>query len=267
MTTNRVHAILGIVLFLGLCLGLANGCRNRDSSAERTEVSIFAASSLTEAFQDLEREFECTHPDVDIQIVFAGSQVLRLQIEHGAAADVFASANEIHMQALVDAGLVSQSKIFGHNELVVIVPTTNPAGIDSFDNLARARRIVIGTDNVPIGIYTRQVLDRAITQLGGKFVTEVRSHVVSEESNVRLLRAKVELAEADAAFVYRTDAISSDRVRAVDIPDELNVGTSYQIGCVVKSSHAVQAEMFLHLVLSDVGRRVLSRHGFVLGAQ
>jgi len=202
---------------------------------------------------------------VDVQLTLAGSQVLRLQIEQGASADVFASANESHMQALVDAGDVLRSQTFARNELVVIVPTSNPAGIESFDQLIRGSRIVIGTDNVPVGVYTRQILDNARAQLGEGFVAAVRRRVVSEESNVRLVRAKVEMGEADAAVVYRTDAVSSERVRIVPIPEALDVRAAYPIGVLARSRHATEAAAFIDYVLSPPGRRVLGRHGFVTG--
>lgn len=252
-------------LFLGLAivlLGLAS-CKPRREASEKTELAVFAASSLTEAFGDLERGFEASHPDVDVQLTFAGSQVLRLQIEQGAAVDVFASANESHMQALVDHRLVEAPRVFARNELVVIVPTRNPAGIESFSDLTGASRLVIGTDNVPVGIYTRQALERARAELGDTFVTQVLGRVVSEESNVRLVRAKVELGEADAAIVYRTDAASSEQVRVVSIPDPLNVRASYPIGALTRAAHGPDAQAFVAYVLSPQGREVLARHGFV----
>ncbi len=240
----------------------APGCTSAREPPERTQLSIFAASSLTEAFQDLERGFEADQPDADVKLTFAGSQVLRLQLEQGAAADVFASANQAHMRALAEAGVVSESRSFARNELVVIVPLGNPADIRSFQDLQRARRLVIGTDNVPVGIYARQVLDRAKTRFGTDFSAQVQSHVVSEESNVRLVRAKVELGEADAAIVYRTDAAASAKLRVVPIPSELNVSASYAIGVVARSPHAAMARRFIDYLLSPEGQKTLGQRGF-----
>ncbi|MFW6198359.1 MAG: molybdate ABC transporter substrate-binding protein [Acidobacteriota bacterium] len=229
------------------------------------ELSVFAASSLTEAFRQLEEGFEAAHPDIDVRLTFSGSQVLRLQLEQGAVADVFASANERHMDALVDAGMVSYSRVFAHNELVVVVPPDNPASVDSFPELPRAERLVIGTEGVPVGIYTRQLLDRAGAELGEEFVARLRDSVVSEEANVRLVRAKVELGEADAAIVYRTDATVSDRVKVVAVPESLNVRASYFIGPITASGNPA-ADRFIAYVLSEEGRRALEDHGFVTGA-
>ncbi len=112
---------------------------------DRVALSVFAASSLTEAFTELEQAFEVTRPDVDVQLTFAGSQVLRMQLEQGATADVFASANEGHMDALVSAGVVSRSETFTHNELVVIIPTDNPAGLTSFESYGPPCSINLGS--------------------------------------------------------------------------------------------------------------------------
>lgn len=248
------------VSLLVLVMGVA-ACKSNSDADQKVALSVFAASSLTEAFGELERGFEALHPTVDVQVTFSGSQILRLQIEQGAAAAVFASANESHMQSLIEGGLVEQAQVFGRNELVVIVPTDNPAGIDSFADLNEASRLVIGTDNVPVGIYTRQVFKQARAVYGENFVDAVLDRVVSQESNVRLVRAKVELGEADAAVVYRTDALASDRVQIVPIPDALDAPVNYTIGAL-SSAESDVAQAFVSYVLSRGGREVLARHGF-----
>jgi molybdate transport system substrate-binding protein len=240
---------------------LAGGCGS--DLPDREVLNVYAASSLTEAFGDLERGFEAAHPEIEVRLTLAGSQVLRLQIEQGAPADVFASANPDHMQALAEEGLAHDARAFATNDLVLIVPLDDPADIESFEQLPRARRVVIGTENVPVGRYAREVLALASRQMGGDFEERVLSHVVSEESNVRLARAKVELGEADAAIVYRTDAMSSDRVRVVAIPPEMNVRASYVIGMVGSAAEQRQAAvLWVDWVLSQEGRAALRRRGF-----
>jgi molybdate transport system substrate-binding protein len=235
-----------------------------NGAPESGTLSVYAASSLTEAFTELEGTFERAHPGVDVTITFAGSQVLRLQIEQGAPADVFASANVEHMAALVDSGLVDDSRVFAHNDLVVIVPPDNPAGIEELGDLAHAERLVLGTANVPVGQYAREILRRAAPTYEEGFEAIVMSRVVSEESNVRLARAKVELGEADASIVYRTDAGSSDRVRVVEIPRALNVIADYTIGGIAASRAGDAADAWIALVGSAEGRAVLERHGFLV---
>lgn len=220
-------------------LALLLGCTSDDPDS----LVVFAASSLTEAFDELERDFERAHPDTDVRLVFAGSQVLRLQIEQGARADVIATAHEAHLSALGDAGLVDEPRVFAHNELVAIVPRDSP--LQRFDELADAERVVLGTEAVPVGIYAREVLARAGLAL----------QVVSEESNSRLVRAKVAIGEADAALVYRTDV--DETVRAIDIPPELNARASYAM-----ATTGSRGDAWIQHVLSDEGRAVLQRHGF-----
>lgn len=245
---------LGIATVLAACSG----------DSQSTTLSISAASSLTEAFGELERVFERAHPGVDVAVTFAGSQVLRIQIEEGAPADVFASANPEHLQALVEAGIVREGHVFANNELVAIVPTDNPAGIDSFADLPQARRLVLGTPDVPVGRYAREALAGADSLIRPGFSAAVLENLVSEESNVRLARAKVELGEADAAIVYLTDAVGSDRIRSVSIPDEMNVQAEYLIGVVEREGSSEHADAWLDLVLSGEGRAVLTRYGFVI---
>lgn len=218
-------------------------------------VPVFAASSLTEAFTALEVEFERRHPGDDIQLTFAGSQVLRLQIEQGAPAQVFASANPAHLSALTTAGLVPRSMRLAENPLTVIVPRDNPAGIRQFSDLSKARRLVIGNAQAPIGRYTRQVFARAAQRR--TFARAPRP--VSEESNVRIVRAKVELGEADAAIVYRSDA-GLESLKTIAIPADVNVSAEYRIGAV--SNASAGGIRFVEFALSPAGQRILRDHGF-----
>lgn len=235
-----------------------------DASADDPErLTVLAASSLTDAIGAIEAGFEEASPGAEVSASFAGSQVLRLQIEQGAPADVFVSADEAHMDVLVSAGLVVERALLAHNELVIIVPLDNPAAIESFADLPRARRVVIGDANVPVGRYTRAMLSRAAERFGAELESEVLAHVVSEESNVRLVRTKVELGEADAAVVYRSDAASSDRVRVIAVPADVNVRADYHIGVVAASARPLLARRFVEHALGDRGQRVLSAHGFV----
>lgn len=241
---------------MGLAVGLA-ACGGSGESA--TPLSVFAASSLTEAFTDISQAFEAARPGVDVRTSFAGSQTLRLQIEGGAGADVFASADIEHIEALRGEGLVDAPRVFAYNRLVVIVPLDDPAGVRTFDGLPAAASVVLGTPEVPVGRYARNMLARA------SFGEAVMAHVVSEEANVRQVRAKVELGEADAAIVYLTDALASDRVRAIPIPDSLNVRTEYVVALTRDAAHRGAAEAWVAFLFSDEGRSLLRERGF--GAQ
>jgi molybdate transport system substrate-binding protein len=251
---------------LGLCLLALLGACSRSGAETKERLTVFAASSLTEAFQDLEREFEGDHPEVDVVLTFAGSQVLRLQIEHGAPAQVFASANAAHMDALVEVGRIRGEHTFARNELVVIVPKDNPAGIGRFEDLPQAKRIVVGSPSVPAGRYAQELLNRASKDLGEGFGEAVRGHVVSEESNVRLVRAKVELGEADAAIVYRTDVVAttSEDITIIEVPEHAAVRVDYHVGLVAEASGSAAAEAWVRQLNAPKGRKILARHGFLV---
>ncbi len=227
------------------------------------QLTVFAASSLRDAFQDLGRSFEQQHPGTSLSFNFAGSQELRTQVEHGARADVLASADPRTLRALADAGLALQPQVFARNEPVIVVPAGNPAGIHSLADLPRARRLVVGAPEVPIGEYTVRILEAASRRYGPAFGAAVEARVASRELNVRQVLAKVALGEADAAIVYRTDALASrGAAEVISIPPQLNVVAEYPIAVLRGAPRPGLARAFVELVLSSAGQAVLARHGF-----
>ena len=252
-----------------LCAALSGvwglpGC-GRSTALEdtRSELVVFAASSLADAFGDVERSFEAAHPDIDVRLSVAGSQVLRLQLEQGARADVFASANEAHAAALTNEGVVGTAQVFARNELVVIVPRTTPPSARTFDGFSEARRVVLGRRDVPVGAYARQVLDRVRDKRGPDFASRIEGHVVSEEHNVRLVRAKVELGEADAALVYRSDASRRDALHVIEIPPSMNVHATYVAAVASASARPEHAQSFVDYLRSPPGQAILATHAFL----
>jgi molybdate transport system substrate-binding protein len=227
------------------------------------QLTVFAASSLRDAFQDLGRSFEQQHPGTSVSFNFAGSQELRTQVEHGARADVLASADPRTLRALADAGLALQPQVFARNEPVIVVPAGNPAGIHSLADLPRARRLVVGAPEVPIGEYTVRILEAASRRYGPAFGAAVEARIASRELNVRQVLAKVALGEADAAIVYRTDALASrGAAEVISIPLELNVVAEYPIAVLRDAPTPGLARAFVELVLSSAGQAALARHGF-----
>jgi molybdate transport system substrate-binding protein len=246
----------------GLFLGVALSARAQESK----ELNVFAAASLRESFGELGKLFEAKHPGTKVQLNLGGSQELRTQIENGAPADVFASADQKHMQALVLAKLAGSPKVFARNEPVLVVPKGNPAGIAGLQDLPKAKRIVVGVPEVPIGTYTLRILDAASKKYGGDFRSRVEAKVASRELNVRQILAKVGLGEADAAIVYRTDArTAKDKVDVITVPSDVNVVAEYPIAVLGKAKESALAKEFVDLVLSNTGREVLSRFGFRAG--
>lgn len=265
--TETPNAGLTLLWFTLTWLAAWTGCQASDNPGPtRTPVVVFAASSLMEAFETLEADFERAHPDIDVQLTFAGSQTLRLQIEHGAAADVFASANEAHMRALIDQAVVERAHPLATNKLTIIVPLNNPARVERFEHLARASKLVVGAPQVPLGAYTEQLFAAARATQGPSFVDQVRQHVVSQELNARLVRAKVALGEADAAIVYHTDAVASDQVKAVAVPEALNPRARYVLGITASAPHHEAATLFVAYAGSTPGRHTLQQHGFIADA-
>lgn len=248
---SRPAALLVAVLLL-----LGPAC----TSSTETRLLVLAAASLTDAAAELETAFEADHDRVDVQVALAGTQALRLQIAQGAPADVFLSADPHHLDALVTAGHVVPHGDFAVNEVVLIVPSASP--VRSMSDLVAVERVVVGADAVPIGRYTAQVLDRAREAHGDDFRRQVEARIVSREPNVRQVRAKVALGEADAAFVYRTDVAGLDGVRVVELPDALRVQARYPAGRVVRSDHPELASAFLEHLTGPAGQAILARHGF-----
>jgi molybdate transport system substrate-binding protein len=260
MTRRRVALTLGL---LGVCLGIL-AFTSPGRSAEPKELVVFAATSLHEVFQNLTITFEKKHPGTKVRLSFAGSQELRVQIEHGARADVFASADEKHMASLLKQGLVQQpAVIFAHNEPVVIVPKTNPAKLASFTDLPKAKHIVVGAPEVPIGTYTQTILAAAEKTYGKAFREEIVAHISSRELNVRQVLTKVALGEADAGIVYRSDALAAqDRVSMIAIPAAINVTADYPIAVLAAAPQPGLASAWVAAVLAQEGQYALAGAGF-----
>ena len=249
------------VLIMGL---VVLGC-SAENHPERQRIVIYAASSLTDVLRDLESRFEKSYPDIDVAVAFSGSQTLRLQIEQGAQADIFISANPKHIASLVSTGRIEQPEVFAYNRLAVVVPKANPAGIQTPAELIKAKRLVIGNTEVPIGKYTRQWFAKMDDTVGSEFSEQALSKVVSLENNVRLLRAKVELGEVDAAVVYLTDALSSTELEYLAIDPKTNIRAEYQLGIVVNpKSSQVALDKWLSFLRLDETQQVLAQAGWDL---
>jgi molybdate transport system substrate-binding protein len=216
-----------------------------------TPITVFAAASLTEVLPRIDKAPRYS---------FAGSDQLTLQIRQGAPVDVFAAASPKYAQLLYRDGLVLKPVAFATNRLIVIVPRSNSVGIHSVYDLRRAGvKVVIGDRTVPIGTYTRQILDT----LG--ITADVTKNVVSEETDVKGIVTKVALGEADAGFVYRTDAKPvASRTRAIALPNWAQPAIRYEVAVVKASSHRTAARAFVKKMISKRGRLLLAAAGFGL---
>ncbi len=237
--------------------------------AQETEtLVVFAATSLTNAFEDLEEAFEAENPQVNVVLNFSSSSTLASQLLQGAPADVYASANEIQMQRLVDDELIDEQAVinFGYNRLVLIVPADNPANIDSAEQLINNDlAIVLPLPETPIRVYTNTLLDELETIFGDGYVDTLMQNVVSEESNVRQVVTRIILGEADAAFVYQTDVTPNvaDDLLTIPLPDNIVMPLAqYPIAVLHDTDSSPIAQAFVDFVLSDAGQAILVEWGF-----
>jgi molybdate transport system substrate-binding protein len=222
------------------------------AASARTQVeplTIYAAASLTDVF----RSFDGAQ-----RYSFAGSNTLETQIRNGAPSDIFASAAPLNSQRLFGAGLVDKPVTFTSNRLALIVPRSNPAEIRSIYDLRRKPvKLVICGAAVPVGAYTRTVLRK----MG---LTSVLSKVVSQETDVRAVTGKVALGQADAGFVYVTDAKAvSDQVTAIRIPAWAQPRVRYEIAVVSRSTRKAAAQAWIRTLLSARGQAALRSFGFL----
>lgn len=231
------------------------------------ELTVFAAASLTDAFEEMKTDLEAAHPGLAIAYNFAGSQALVTQLDEGAEADVFASANTAQMTAASENGsIVGEPEMFVHNELAIVTPAENPASVDAPADLAEVGlRLVLAQAEVPVGRYAREAVCKMAADTaayGEGFVERVAANVVSEEEDVRDVLAKVALGEADAGIVYVSDAhAAGDEVQLIAIPAAVNVIASYPIAAVTGGDEAM-ADAFIAYVRSDDGQATLETYGF-----
>jgi molybdate transport system substrate-binding protein len=234
---------------------------------EPRTLTVFAASSLTDAFTEIGQNFESAHPGVTVMLNFAGSQALRTQIEEGAVADVFASANAKEMDTLVSENLVpaDTAQVFLTNQLLVILPAENPANIHSLADLANSGlKLILAAEEAPVGKYARQVLENLNALYGADYMDKVLANVVSNEDNVKQVVTKVQLGEADAGIVYISDAVTAPELKTIEIPADYNIIAQYPISALTSASQPDLAAEFIAYVLSAAGQAILQKWGFTL---
>lgn len=227
---------------------------------ERGDLTVSAASSLTDAFSEIGKAFEKANPGTTVAFNFGPSDGLAGQIDEGAPVDVFASASPTWMDSVQDDGPGVTSRVnFAQNRLAIIVPAGNPAGIESLDDLTEdGVQLVLAAEGVPAGDYAREILrDAGISEAA-------LANVVSNEEDVRAVITKLIAGDADAGIGYVTDVTPavSDRVRLIPIPDEVNVVATYPIAVVNGTQEADLAKGFVEYVLGD-GQQTLAEYGFL----
>jgi molybdate transport system substrate-binding protein len=260
MTRQRLAVIIALLVSLAAC-GSSGG-----SAARPTTLTILAAASLKDALANLETAYETANPGVAVTVSTDSSAALRTQIEQGAPADVYLSADTTNPQKLVDDGFAEGEAVdFAGNLLVIVIPKDNPARIASPADLARrgVKVIAAGTD-VPITKYAEQVVGLLAKEAGypAAFAAGYAANVVSREDNVKAVVAKVELGEGDAGIVYVTDAAASTKVATIPIPAEANVPATYGGVVVSASKQHAAAHAFLNWLTGADAQVILAGFGF-----
>jgi molybdate transport system substrate-binding protein len=266
-SSRRVVALVALSVAL-----VASGCGSSTKSGSSTtttsgptgttasalsgKLTVFAAASLTEAFNDLKTSLATSDPGLSLTMNYAGSQALVQQIEQGAPADVFASADTKNMDKLVAKGLVETPKTFAHNKLEIAVAPGNPKHITGLADLEKPGvTLVLADPSVPAGNYARQAFTKAGLPA---------PKPASNELDVKSALAKVESGDADATVVYVTDVkAAGNKVQGVAIPDNQNVIATYPIAALKASKNLPAAEAYVNEVVSGSGQQALQARGFL----
>lgn len=232
---------------------------------EAAGITVFAASSLADAFNELAEAFQARNEGVEVLFNYAGSSQLAAQLSEGAPADLFASANPAQMQNVIKAGRIEAGTevLFVSNRLTIVVPADNPASIGSLEDLAQPGvQLILAVEGVPVRQYT----DEIVATMPADFQDQFYGNLVSEEDNVRQVSAKVALGEADAGIIYTSDITPdiANQVQQIAIPDAQNVVATYPIAPLADAPQPELAQRFIDFVLSPEGQNILSKWGFGL---
>ncbi len=251
-----------------LCLAILINVMAIDAE-EPEDLTIFCAAGLTGAFNEIGQLYE-NASGIGVEFNFDGVPSLRAQIENGAYADVLVSADLRHMNALKAEGLINNStvKIFAKNKVAVVIPNDNPANIVNLTDLARPGiMILMGTKELPVGNYARQVLDKLAndSEYGPEYEEKVMANIISEETTVNRIVSKVALGEVDAGFAFISDVDPSmaGKVTKILIPDRYNVVGDFPAGVLSQSNYPQDAQAFIDVIMSNEGQAILDKYGFI----
>ena len=257
-----MHLRTNYVLLFTIALLFCTSCNQTTKT-----LTIFSATSLTDAQEELASTFEDANPGITIKLNFASSSTLATQILEGAKADIFASANILQMDRVAESGsLKDEARLFASNQVILIVPKLNPNNIQSLEDLTMpGMRIVLALPGTPIRAYTDHLLNAAAQDLGQEFFTSLQSNVRSEEATVRLVLSKVVLGEADAAFVYQSDLTPevTNEIVIIPTPERYQSEIAYPIAVLSETNQTQLAKSYIDFVLSTEGQSILAKWGFL----
>ncbi|HUN22464.1 MAG TPA: molybdate ABC transporter substrate-binding protein [Anaerolineales bacterium] len=266
MSTKKRGVRWAGFLLLTILLSACSAKQPAQPNAELLTLQVFAASSLSGAFTEIAEQFSQEHPNIQVNLNFAGSQILVAQIAQAVECDVFAPASLSSMEGLVKDGWVveADSQEFAQNKLVVIVPADNPGNVTELSDLANAEiDVVLAAEEVPAGKYARQALEKMNSAFGESFSTRVLRNVISNEENVKQVTAKVVLGDVDAGIVYQSDSYQVPNLLVIPIDDPYNVPVVYPIAQLARSQKGEAAQLFISYVLGVDGQTILQKWGFL----
>lgn len=254
MHRRLLLALTAVVpLWTSACLGGGAATPTDDVSSVSGDVVVLAASSLTDVLTRIGREFEAAHPGVHVRLTADGSARLAAEILQGVPADLFIAADDATMERVRKAdGVQGSTQTVATNELEIVVPTHNPREIHGLVDLARGVRVALCRSEVPCGAYAERAFRLAGLDVPG----------AGREDNVKAVLAKVQLGEADAGIVYRTDLLGAEGVRGIALPASASVRTSYQAAVLADAPNATAAAALYRYLMTREAQGVFARAGF-----
>jgi len=258
---KKIIAVILTVLLI-IFFSLSN------SNSEKTEIRIMAAASLTEVFAELKDDFEAEHPEVKLEIHFAGSQTLFNQIRLGVGANIVALANQDYMQRLSVDGLVAESRFFATNQLAIVFNKQRVEINDISDLTNDNLKIVIADKSTPIGNYTLEMLANISesNQFSSDYKKDFLANVVSKELDVKSVVEKLNLGEADVAVVYQTDIKDHQQLKELSLAQEYNIRAKYPIASLNDQTTKKEAisNQFLDYLFSPAAKEILKDYNFIV---
>lgn len=268
--TVLIISILLVAMFSAACgkTTAQNETANNTTGNQATpkKITVLAAASLTESYNEIAKEIK-KDKNIDVELSFAGSQQLVASIEQGAPADVFASANTKYMKTLKDEGKVENDVIFAHNKLIIAKNKSSKAEINSFKDLAKdGVKLVVGDKSVPVGKYFFTALDNALADktIDQATYDKINANIKSKELNVKDVVSKVNLGDADAGVIYKTDANGQKDLEVIDVNEFSKLQVDYPVGIVKDSKNKDTAQEFIDYITTGKGKDILKNHGFTV---
>ncbi len=234
--------------------------------AASAAITAFAPSVLGDAVKQLGAGFEATQGDVKVQLEIGHTPTQRTQIEEGATPDVFFAAGKADIEALAQQNLIAadQIKPLARNQLIVVLPPDNPAGIAAVEDLIKPGvRLLLAQPELPIGMATEKLLDNLAAKVAPDFKEKALANVVSRELGVKPIVTKVALGEADAGVVFVSDATAAPELATLALPGDVNVTVMFMVAPLAAAADPEKAKAFVDYVLADEAQAMLQAQGFL----